>query len=236
MSEMVEIDSSAGIAPGYIAVPENGQGPGVLLLHAWWGLTPFFKQLADRLAGEGFTVLATDLYAGETADTIEGATELMKKVNDQEGIQHVTAGLDYLLTHPAVQGETIGAIGFSMGGAYATWLSAMRPEVGALVLFYGGFDYYGDLEQEGFAKQTNAAFLGHLAEHDEYESLDTARELEAALRVADKEANFFVYPGTGHWFFEDNRPDVHDPECAQLAWERTVEFLRSKLSQEGTKE
>ncbi len=230
MGEMVEINSSAGTANGYIAIPEGGQGRGVLLLHAWWGLTPFFKQLADRLADEGFTMLATDLYAGETADTIEGATELMKKVNDQEGIQHVTAGLDYLLTHPAVQGETIGTVSFSMGGAYATWLSGLRPEIRALVLFYGGFDYYGDFEQADFAKQTKAGFLGHLAEHDEYESLDTARELEAALRDAGKEANFFVYPGTGHWFFEDNRPDVYNPESAQLAWERTIEFLRSKLS------
>ena len=230
MGEMVGINSSAGRAHGYLTTPEEGQGPGVLLLHAWWGLTPFFKQLADRLAGEGFTVLATDLYAGRTADTIEGATELMQQVNDQEGIQHVTAGLDYLLTHPAVQGETIGALGFSMGGAYATWLSTLRPEIRALVLFYGGFDFYGDLEQEEFAKQTRVDFLGHLAEHDEYESLDVARELEAALKAEGKEANFFVYPGTGHWFFEDNRPDVYDPECARLAWDRTVEFLRSKLS------
>lgn len=230
MGKMVEINSSAGTASGYIAVPQAGRGPGILLLHAWWGLTPFFKQLADRLADEGFTVLATDLYAGQTADTIEGATELMQQLNDQEGIQHVTAGLDYLLTHPAVQGETMGAISFSMGGAYATWLSTLRPEIRALVLFYGGFDYYGDLEQQDFAKQTNVAFLGHLAEHDEYESLDTAREFEAALKAEGKEANFFVYPGTGHWFFEDNRPDAYDPECAQLAWDRTIEFLKSKLS------
>ena len=230
MGDMVEIDSSAGRANGYIAIPEDGHGPGVLLLHAWWGLTPFFKQLADRLAGEGFTVLATDLYAGQTADTIEGATELMQKVNDQEGIQHVTSGLDYLLNHPAVQGESIGAIGFSMGGAYATWLSTLRPEIRALVLFYGGFDYYGDYKQEDFAKHTRVDFLGHLAEHDEYESLDTARGFEAALKAEGKEANFFVYPGTGHWFFEDNRPDVYDPEAANLAWERTTEFLRNKLS------
>lgn len=225
MGEMVEINSSAGTANGYVAIPEDGQGPGILLLHAWWGLTPFFKQLADRLAAEGFTVLATDLYAGQTADTIEGATDLIEKLNSQEGIQHVTGGLDYLLTHPAVKGESVGAIGFSMGGAYATWLSAMRPEVRAIVLFYGGFDW----QVEDFTKQTNADFLGHLAEHDEYESLDMARELEGALRAEGKEANFFLYPGTGHWFFEDNRPE-YDPECARLAWERTIEFIRSKLS------
>ncbi|MEO6457038.1 MAG: dienelactone hydrolase family protein [Chloroflexia bacterium] len=230
MGEMVKIDSSAGTANCYLAVPEDGQGPGILLLHAWWGLTPFFKQLADRLAREGFTVLATDLYAGQTADTVEGATALMKQVDDQAGIQHVTAGLDYLLAHPAVQGKTIGTVSFSMGGAYATWLSTLRPEIIALVLFYGGFDFYGDYEQEDFAKQTKAAFLGHLAEHDEYESLDVARELEAALNAEGKEGNFFVYPGTGHWFFEDNRRDVYDPECARLAWERTIEFIRSKLS------
>jgi carboxymethylenebutenolidase len=224
MGDIVEIKSVAGTANGYLALPDGGQGPGILLLHAWWGLTPFFKSLADRLAAEGFTVLATDLYDGRTADTIEGATELMERLNAREGIEHVIGGLDYLLAHSAVYEDDIGAIGFSLGAGYATWLSKLRPEVKALVLFYGGSE-----EDADFAKQTNADILGHFAEHDEYESLDMARELEAALRAEGKEANFFLYPGTGHWFFEDNRPE-YDPECAQLAWERTLEFLKDKLS------
>ena len=225
MGNMVEIKSSAGIASGYLALPETGQGPGILLLHAWWGLTPFFKSLADRLAGEGFVVLATDLYDGRTADTIEGATELMEQLNAREAIEHVLGGLDYLLAHSAVYRDNIGAIGFSLGAGYATWLSKLKPEVRALVLFYGGSE-----EDADFAKQTNADILAHFAEHDEYESLEMARELESALKAAGREANFFVYPGTGHWFFEDNRPDAYDPESAQLAWERTIEFLKAKLS------
>jgi len=229
VSEIVEINSEAGTANGYLAIPQGGKGPGILLLHAWWGLTPFFKQLADRLASEGYVVLATDLYGGRTAGTIEGATELMEQLDSDEGYQHVTGGLEFLLTHPALQGESVGAVAFSMGGAYATGLSALRPEVKALVLFYGGFDYYGGLEQEDFAKNTSADFIGHLGENDEYESLEVARELESTLRAAGREADFFVYPGADHWFFEDNRPE-YDPECSQLAWERTVEFLKNKLS------
>ena len=225
MGELVKIDSTAGSANGYMALPEGGRGPGILLMHAWWGLTPFFKSLADRLAGEGFVVLATDLYDGRTAHTIEGATELMEALDSKEGIQHVIGGLNYLLVHPAVDRESVGAIGFSMGADYATWLSTLRPEMRAVVIFYGG-----SWQGEEFAKQTNADLLGHFAEHDEYESLENARELEGALKAAGREANFFVYPGTGHWFFEDNRPDAYDPESAQLAWERTIEFLKVKLS------
>ena len=66
----------------YLAVPENG-GPGVLLLHAWWGLKPFFKQVCDRLAGQGFTVLAPDLRDGQIATTIDEAKALMEKSDNQ---------------------------------------------------------------------------------------------------------------------------------------------------------
>ena len=224
MSEIVEINSEAGTANAYLAVSETGQGPGILLLHAWWGLTPFFKELANRLAAEGFTVLATDLYAGRTADTIEGANALIEQLNSEEGIKHVVAGLDYLLAHPAVDRGSVGAIGFSMGADYASGLSTMRPEVKAVVLFYGG-----TWNAEEYTKQTNAAFLAHFAENDEYEPLDSARELESALEASGNQSAFFVYPGTHHWFFENNRPE-YDPESATLAWERTVQFLKEKLA------
>jgi carboxymethylenebutenolidase len=196
----------------------------VLLLHAWWGLNDFFKDLAARLAAEGFVVLAPDLYDGRTASTVEEAERLIGSLDSGEAIQYETGAADYLLKHQALQGSRIGAIGFSMGGAYATWLAALKPEVAAVVLFYGGAE-----QGESVARETRAAFLGHFAEHDEYESQEGMRQFEAQLRSAGREAAFFIYPGTGHWFFEDDRPHAYDADAAGIAWQATVDFLHLKL-------
>ena len=86
------------------------------------------------------------------------------------------------------------------------------------------------LDIEGFTENTKAAFLGHFAEQDEYESPELMRDLESRLQAAGKEATFHVHPGTGHWFFEDDRPDAYDAEAAGLAWQRTIAFLKDHLS------
>lgn len=211
-------------AKGYLALPEKGSGPGVLVMHAWWGLTDFFTGLAERLAREGFVVLAPDLYDGRTADTIPDAEQLIGALDYRQAIKYEEAAAEYLLSQPAVQGDRIGAVGFSMGASYATWLAALNHHVAAVVLFYGGSE-----QGEGYENETNAAFLGHFVDPDAYESLEEARQLEQRLLSAGKEAVFHVYPGAGHWFFEGNRPGAYNPEAAALAWSRTVEFLHNHL-------
>ena len=74
-----------------------------------------------------------------------------------------------------------------------------------------------------------AAYVGHYAEVDEWEPDEEVRGTEAALRAAGREVTFYTYPGVGHWFFEDDRPGYYDAEAARLAWERTVDFLRSRI-------
>jgi carboxymethylenebutenolidase len=93
--------------------------------------------------------------------------------------------------------------------------------------FYGVGPALGDIQSWSVA---NAAFQGHYAERDDSAGPKAARQLEAELRAAGKEAEFFVYPGTHHAFFNDTRPEVYDAEAAQLAWDRTVSFLRAKLT------
>lgn len=138
----------------------------------------------------------------------------------------VTAAAERLRRDPAVTNPRIGGIGFSMGAMYLIGLAAEQPALGAAVLFYGGGDY--EAEQ---AARTKAAILGHFAENDEFEPpFEEALRLQEQLRAAGVDATFHLYPGTGHWFFEENRPDAYNPAAAQLAWDRTLEFLRERLT------
>ncbi len=219
---MIEFDTEAGKAAGYLALPSNGAGPGVLVLHAWWGLNDFFKQLCDRLAAVGFVALAPDLYDGKIAETIDEAERLLQE-GDPANMQSTALGaIAYLRQLPAVRGAGLGEIGFSMGGSWAILLSTLAPEqLAAAVIFYGSGG--GD-----FTK-ARAAYLGHYAEADPWEPDEEVRAMEAALHAAGRAVTFYNYPGAGHWFFESNRPDAYQPEAAALAWERTITFLREHL-------
>lgn len=220
MANSLQVQSNGQNIESYLAVPKSGQGPGLIVLHAWWGLNDFFKEFCDRLAGEGFVVIAPDLYNGQKASTIAEAEKLRDSLNNEQASANITGALDYLRQHPDVSGPNVGVIGFSLGAAYALWLSTVRPaEVKAVVLFYG--TYLPD-----FAS-ARAAYLGHFAEVDEWEPTEAVQELEAALRAAGREVTFHTYSGVGHWFFEANRPDNYNPAAARLAWERTLAFLKT---------
>lgn len=222
---MIEFQAGETMAKGYLALPESGKGLGVLVLHAWWGLNDFFKSLCDRLAGEGFVAFAPDLYNGRLATTIDEAEQLLEQ-RDGNFMHHAATGaVDFLRGHPAVQGKGLGAVGFSLGGAWSILLASERPgDIAAVVIFYGtgGADF----------SQSRAAYLGHFAEVDEWEPLEGVRQMEADMRAAGREVTVHTYPGVGHWFFEVDRPDVYNPEAARLAQERTVAFLKDKLEGE----
>lgn len=196
----------------------NGGGPGVLLLHAWWGLKPFFKQVCDRIAAQGFTVLAPDLRDGQIAATIDEAKGLMEKSDDQFVGETVFTAKDHL--QEMVKGR-IGLVGFSMGAAWALIVASSTPEqVGAMVLFYGnaGVDY----------GKITSKVMGHYSDNDEWEPNEFVENTFAEFKKADVDATLHIYPGVAHWFMEEDRPE-YDPAAAQLAWSRTYEFLRAYL-------
>jgi carboxymethylenebutenolidase len=207
---------------GYLTLPESGAGPGVLVLHAWWGLTPFVKEVCDRLAAAGFVALAPDLYGGRTASEVDAAERLLAEA-DADALAHVTRSS--LATLRAIEPTTdgpVGIVGFSMGASLGLWLSARVPEaVAATAVFYGTQDI--DFEP------ARSAYLGHFAEHDPYVDDDALVLLEADLRLLDKDVAFHRYPGTSHWFVEEDRPE-YDDAAATLAWERTVRFLHEHLA------
>ncbi len=206
----------------YIALPPSGKGNGVLVIHAWWGLNHFFKGVCDRLAKEGFVALAPDLFEGQVANTIAGARSLRAKPKREPTYKTLIHAIEQLTNHPAVKGSTIGVVGFSLGGHWALWLS-QRTElpIGATVTFYGA--------RAGDYTSSRAAFLGHFAEKDDWVSDAALKKLKKSLETAGRVAEFFVYPDTSHWFFEFDRADAYNAQAADLAWERTIKFLRKQL-------
>lgn len=205
----------------YLALPSGGSGPGVLVLHAWWGLKPFFKQVCDKLAGQGFVALAPDLYHGPAAATIDDAQSLMNAADSQLMSDTVNAAKDFLLAHPARSGKRLGAIGFSMGVSWSLAAATQSPEqFGAVVGFYGA--------GEADFNKMQAKYMGHFSDADEWESMEWVNWMAEAMKTTGVDATIFIYPGLAHWFVESDRPE-YDPSAAALAWERTFTFLKENL-------
>ncbi len=207
----------------YEALPESGKGPGILVCHAWWGLTDTFVKVCDRLAVAGFVALAPDIFHGATAETIAEAQNLRSQVNRSQAKKEVRAALDFLQAHPAVTGECLGSMGFSYGCSFAMEAARLRPKiVTAVTLFYG--------TGGGKLDQTQAIFQGHFAEKDEWGANPTkAQKLEERIQSAGQATEFYVYPDVTHWFFEENNAAYHQ-EAAELAWQRTITFMKTHLS------
>src|SRR5829696_8287906 len=131
-------DKAGKLATGYLALPARPNAPGVIVLHAWWGLNPFFKSLCDRLASEGFVAFAPDLNEGKVAHTVDEAKQIMSESDFERKQAIVAAAPDFLRSRSEVRKDAFSLIGFSMGAAWSVALASERPEViRKMVLFYG---------------------------------------------------------------------------------------------------
>lgn len=206
---------------GYLALPPNDNGPGVLVLHAWWGLNDTMKALCTRLAEDGFVAFAPDLYHGQVADTIAGA-EALGSALDSNYLQakaEIVEAAKFLGERAGQSGNSLAVVSFSLGVYYALDLAAAHPDyVHSVVIFYGS----GGSEFSG----SRAAYLGHFAEKDVYVPQSEVDALEESLRRAGRPVTFYQYPGTGHWFFEPDRLEAYNQAAASLAWDRTLAFLQ----------
>jgi carboxymethylenebutenolidase len=227
MGEIVEFPSNGHSASGYLAPATSGSGPGVILIQEWWGLVPHITDVADRLAAEGFTVLAPDLYHGETTTEPDEAGKLMMALNITQAGKDMSGAIDHLRSLDSVTGDKVGVIGFCMGGGLALVLACLRPDaIGATVPFYGLIPW--EHAQPDYSK-LDAPVLGHYAAEDGFFTPDLVEALQSQLSSLGKEADLEIYPGTDHAFFNDTRPEVYNAEASARAWLQTVGFLHANL-------
>ena len=218
--------SNGGTAHGYLALPESGSGPGVIVIQEWWGLTDHIASIADRLAAEGFVALAPDLFGGKTTHDAEEATQLLMSLPVEDAARDLAGAVDFLLGHDAVTSKTVGAIGFCMGGGFVLLLAAQQgSKVSAAVPFYG----VGPGVPDSYTG-VKAKVQGHYAKQDQMYPEEAARAQEQQIRdEAGVDVEYFYYDA-GHAFHNDeNLIGTYSPEDAKAAWERAVAFLKANV-------
>jgi carboxymethylenebutenolidase len=223
MGEMIEFAANGGTLPGYLATPENPNGKAVVVLQEWWGLVPHIQDVADRFAAAGYLALAPDLYRGERTTDADVAGRQMMSLDIERAEKDLRGAIAAAAERAGV--ERVGVIGFCMGGQLALLAATASPSaVGAAVDFYG---IHPKIKPD--FSRLECPVLGLFAENDEYVGAEAVAGLVAAIEGAGKRIEHHIYPGVGHAFFNDARPEAHDAAAAADAWERSLAFLDASL-------
>ncbi len=214
-----------GKMSGYLVRPAKASGklPGVLVVHENRGLNPHIEDIARRIALDGFMAFAPDALAplGGYPGDEDKARDLFGKLDLQKVGEDFVAAAEWLKSRPDCTGK-VGVVGFCVGGGIANMLATRMPDLAAAVPFYGA-----QPKAEDVAK-IKAPLLIHYAEHDD--RIDAGiPAFETALKANHVRYQLFIYPGTQHGFNNDTTPR-YDKAAAQLAWQRTIDFLKKNLA------
>ncbi len=217
----------------------GGAAPGVVLIPDVWGLYDHYHDLASRLAAEGFTVLAVDLYrrigGKPPIETPAEAMTWIDGLDDREILADLQAAVDFLAAREDV--GRVGVIGFCMGGQYALLAACTCSGLSACAPFYGMVRYREGLDPERKPRQPLDALadlscpvLGFYGEEDAIIPTSDVEALRAGIATSGREGEIRLYPDAGHAFMNDARPAMYREEAARDAWPRLVDFLRGALA------
>ncbi|KPJ70144.1 carboxymethylenebutenolidase [candidate division WOR-1 bacterium DG_54_3] len=197
--------------------------PGVIVIHENRGLNPHTKDVARRVALEGFLAVAPDALSplGGTPEDVDEARSRMRELGSEATVKNFVAAVEYLKTHPQSTGK-VGCMGFCWGGGVTTQVAVHSPDLKAAVPFYGRQPASEDVPK------IKASLLLHYAGLDERIN-EGIEAFEAALKQASVEYKIYIYEGAEHAFFNDTNASRYHEEASQLAWKRTIEFFNKKL-------
>jgi carboxymethylenebutenolidase len=222
MAQRVDFETRSGAhAQGELVEPAGSdKAPAVVLIQEWWGVNDHIRSLLDRLAAAGFVAFAPDLYDGRSTKDATQAGEWMRSLDWTAAIDKIAGAARYLQKHPRSNGK-VGVIGFCMGGALTFAAATQVPEFDAAVPFYGvpgSADY----------SKVRAPIQAHFAERDEWATLAAGEKIREQVQSHGGSMELCTYDAD-HAFVNDTRPEVHNPEAAKLAWERSLAFLHRHL-------
>lgn len=220
MSHSVSFKSKSGSdVSGAIAGSERS--PAIVLLQEYWGLNEHIKSLVDRMAKEGFLVLAPDLYHGKVTTDAGEAAKMAGELDTLKAVDEIAGAVAYLKER---SNGKVGVVGFCLGGALALASGCHIPSLDAVVSFYG----IPPAEKVDYAK-LEAPVMMHVAKHDHWVTTEKASHVRDAIEKAGKHVDLFIY-AANHAFVNDTRPDVYSADNAQVALERTFEFFKQHLA------
>ncbi len=233
MGRMISFEKNGVEVWGYLAEPESGKGPMVLVFHEWWGLVDHIKDVCDRYAKEGFYAFGIDLYRGKTASDPENAGKLMQDLFQNrfsEAKEMVRACIEYFKEQdmgyvPRTGEFMLGATGFCCGGTCTWYFGAeFAQDFKALVPYYGLYS----IVPIDFSK-IKAPVLAIHAGKDAFIPLSDVLKAIEECNNHGVSAQFLIYSVVDHAFFNDSRPEVYHEEYASDVWEKTIAFFNKYL-------
>jgi carboxymethylenebutenolidase len=225
-AEEVTFPGAAGEVRGYLVRPADASGPlpGVVVIHENRGLNPHIEDVARRVALEGFVALAPDFLSplGGTPEDEDQAREMIGQLDRAQTVENAVAAVAFLKDQDATTGR-VGVIGFCWGGAMTNQVAVHSADVAAAVPYYGSQPAAEDvakiqapllLQYAGLDERINAGIPAY----------------EEALRAAGVDYTIHIYEGANHAFNNDTNEARYDKAAADLAWSRTIEFLKGHLA------
>lgn len=226
-NEMVKLEANGTGAVGYLVRPDdNTQHPGVVLIQEWWGIEPHVREVAQRLASEGFVVLVPDLYHGKVATEPNEAQKMMMTMrgNLEQAIKEINGSLEYLKGLANVEPKKLGIMGFCVGGFLTLTVASRNQDLGAVVPWYpGGYD-----PAPADVEKVNAPVLAIFGGQDQSISTEQVHKIEQVYKEAGKDIQVLVYPEAGHAFLNPDH-GMGNSEAAADAWPKAVSFLKQHL-------
>lgn len=207
----------------YLPKTANPNGAGIVLIHEWWGVNGQIKKMADKIAGEGFMVLAVDLYEGKVAGNAEEASQMKDGVTDEHAFTKMRGAILELEKY-GIPSEKIAIWGFCFGGSFAFKAAVENLGAGAYVVFYGS----KITDQKEVLARIQKPILGIFGGKDKSIPVTKAETMKNTLTSLGKPNEVYIYPDADHAFMNEER-QFYNAEAAKDAWEKTMAFLTKYL-------
>jgi carboxymethylenebutenolidase len=218
-TKIVSYDDSEG----FLAMPTaEGQFPGIVMIHEWWGLNENIREMADKLASHGYVVLAVDLYNGNVAKTSDEARKLISSFDQNLGIENMNAAASFLQENYDV--TALGSIGWCFGGGQSLNLALNNNNMDATVIYYGQLQT--DIE---VLSKINWPVLGIFAGLDQGIPIQSVNDFETSLNELAISNEIHIYPNVNHAFANPSG-ERYSPDESKDAWQKTLNFFKENLN------